>query len=151
MLITTSTQKTLDQRVHEVALQLKCPICAGESVADSSTYLAQQMRALIHDQLQAGRSEQEVIQYFVQRYGDQIVLLPSWQGFSLLVWLVPIVLLIGSGALLLFRLAPVAVREKEQALVSIDEGELEHYRSLLEQELAEEDLLFGQCRRRETQ
>src|SRR6516162_7720188 len=95
-------QQTLDARVQRVALQLKCLICQGESVADSPSILAQQMRAAIRQQLQSGRSEQEVIQYFQQRYGDQIVWSPPWQGFSLLAWLVPIAfLLCGIGLILL--------------------------------------------------
>src|SRR6266536_6637219 len=91
----------LDQRVHDVASQLKCPICQGESVADSPSQLAQQMRGVIRQQLQSGRSDQQVIQYFVDRYGQQIVWSPPWQGFMLLAWLVPIALLLG-GAVLLF-------------------------------------------------
>ena len=60
------------------------------------------MRVAIREQLQAGRSEQDVIRYFEQRYGDQIVWSPPWQGFSLLAWLVPIAfLLCGIGLVIL--------------------------------------------------
>lgn len=101
MLITAPPQGTLDQRVHDVASQLKCLVCQGESVADSPATLSQQMRALIRQQLQSGKSEQEVIQYFVSRYGDRILWSPPWQGFTLLAWFVPIGLLL-AGVLLLF-------------------------------------------------
>src|SRR5215472_14409029 len=95
-------QQTLDARVQRVASQLKCLICQGESVADSPSTLAQQMRASIRQQLQSGRSEQDVIQYFEQRYGDRVVWSPPWQGFSLLAWLVPIAfLLCGIGLIIL--------------------------------------------------
>jgi cytochrome c-type biogenesis protein CcmH len=95
-------QQTLDGRVQRVASQLKCLVCQGESVADSPSALAQQMRASIRQQLQSGRSEQDVIQYFEQRYGDQIVWSPPWQGFSLLAWLVPLAfLLCGIGLIIL--------------------------------------------------
>lgn len=100
-LLTRPPQQTLDQRVHDVASQLKCLVCQGESVADSPATLSQQMRASIRQQLQSGKSEQEVIQYFVSRYGDRILLSPPSQGFTLLAWLVPIALLLG-GTLLLF-------------------------------------------------
>src|SRR5262249_12598930 len=66
-------QQTLDARVQHVASQLKCLICQGESVADSPSTLAQQMRTAIREQLQSGRSEQDVIKYFEQRYGAQII------------------------------------------------------------------------------
>src|SRR3989440_9769495 len=101
MLITAPPQQTLDQRVHDVASQLQCLVCQGESVADSPATLSQQMRGIIRQQLQSGKSEQEVIQYFVSRYGERILLSPPWQGFTLLAWLVPIALMF-SGILLLF-------------------------------------------------
>src|SRR5712691_8278603 len=93
-------ERTLDQRVREVAVQLKCPVCQGESVADSPSQISKQIREIIRQKLQAGQSEQEVIQYFVSRYGEQIVWVPQWQGITLLAWLVPILLLFGGVALL---------------------------------------------------
>lgn len=161
MFITSSTYKTLDQRTQEVASQLKCPVCLNESVADSPSLLAQQMRAVIREQLRTGKSEQEVIQYFARSYGDSIIGLPPWQGFALLAWLVPIVLLLGGSWLLFFVLrdwstfAPAfAVRQsdgegREGTVLDegrVDEEGLEHYRELLEQELATDDLLFAHPR-----
>ena len=140
--------KTLDQRVSEVGSQLKCPVCQSESVADSPSLIAQQMRGVIRQQLQAGRSEQQVIQYFVNTYGEQIAWSPPWQGFTLLAWLVPIALII-VGAVLLFltlrewrMIAPASADEDEKVLADLDEPELEHYRMQLEQELAADDSLF---------
>src|SRR5260370_7570566 len=101
--------ETLDQRVQNVASQLKCPICQGESVADSPSQLAQEMRGVIRQQLQAGRSEQQVVQYFVDRYGQQIVWSPPWQGFTLLAFLVPITLLFVAAVLLFIVLLACSV------------------------------------------
>jgi cytochrome c-type biogenesis protein CcmH len=108
------------------------------------------MRDVIRQQLQAGRSEQEVIQYFQARYGEQIVWSPPWQGFSLLAWLVPIGLLLGGIILLFFTLrdwqtaspAPDATT-REHELAHVDEADLARYRAQLEQELADEDPLFA--------
>ena len=83
VLLSQPPQQTLDQRVHDVASQLKCLVCQGESVADSPALLSQQMRSIIRQQLQSGKSEQEVIQYFQGRYGDRILLSPPPQGFTL--------------------------------------------------------------------
>jgi len=146
MSLTASAHKTLDQRVQEVGSQLKCPVCQSESVADSASLIAQQMRASIRAQLQAGKSEQEIIQYFVNSYGEGIVWSPPWQGFTLLAWLIPIALLLGGVGLLFFTLrewrafAPATVSADEKA--DIDDAELERYRAQLEQELASEDSLF---------
>lgn len=146
-------QQTLDQRVHTVASQLKCPICQGESVADSPAPLAQQMRGVIRQQLQAGKSEQEVIQYFQTSYGDQIVWSPPWQGFSILAWLAPIGLLLGGAFLLFFvlrdwRTLP-STNPNETDLAEEDEADLAIYRAQLEQELAAEDPLFARQGRME--
>lgn len=92
--------KSLDQRAYEVASQLQCPVCHGESVADSSSPIAQTMRDLIRQKLAAGESEQQVIQEFHQRYGDTILESPPMQGFTLLIWLGPIVMLLAGLALL---------------------------------------------------
>ena len=140
--LNAATHKTLDQRVQEVGAQLKCPVCQGESVADSPSLLAQQMRGSIRAQLQAGKSEQEVVQYFVNSYGQGIVWTPQWQGFTLLA----IVLLLGGVGLLFLTLrewrasAPGGIHEDRQT--SSDDAELEPYRAQLEQELADEDVLF---------
>jgi len=158
LLIYASTRKTLDQRVYNVASQLKCPICQYESVADSPSSLAQNMRLVIRQQLQAGKSEQEVTQYFINSYGNQIVWSPPQQGFTLLAWIVPVVLLLGGVVLLFFvgrdwqraalSLEIAALHAKEaQGLASLDENEEALYRALIEEELAADDVLFVQNRR----
>lgn len=107
------------------------------------------MRGVIRQQLQEGKSDQEVIAYFQARYGEQIVWSPPWQGFSLLAWLVPIGLLLGGAILIFFILRDwrtLSPEEGERAykaeLVHVDEAELATYRALLEEELAEEDPIF---------
>ena len=152
VLIATPPQKTLDQEVQDVGSQLKCLVCQGESVADSPALLAQQMRAIIRQQLQSGKSEQDVIQYFQSRYGDRILYAPPQRGFNLLAWLVPIAMLL-AGALLLFFVVrdwhkssrPVAAGEISD-LANLDEADLKRYRQQLEQELAADDPLFARTR-----
>ncbi len=146
--LNASMHKTLDQKVYDVASQLKCPVCQSESVADSPALIAQQMRGVIRQQLQSGRSEQQVKQFFINTYGEQIVWSPPWQGFTLLAWLVPIALVLLGAALLFFTLrrwrtiASPPISEDEKALADIDEPEMERYRKQLEQELAADDPLF---------
>ena len=145
----TSPQQTLDQRARDVGEQLKCPVCQGESVADSSSSIAQQMRGIIRQQLREGKSEQQIIQYFQARYGNQIVWSPQWQGFAMMAWLVPMLLVLGGFVLLLFVLrdwhkaVPVGNSTPNEAEIGdIDERELARYRARLERELAEEDPIF---------
>jgi cytochrome c-type biogenesis protein CcmH len=150
MTLNAARNETLDQRVHDVASQLKCPVCQGESVADSPSTISQQMRAVIRQQLQSGKSDQQIIQYFVARYGEQIVWSPPWQGFTLLAWLVPIALLF-LGVFLLFTVlrnwrstpanSPIDADDLE--LAKIDPSELAQYQAQIEEELAASDPIFA--------
>jgi len=150
-LLVSPSRQTLDQRVHDVASQLKCLVCQGESVADSPAMLSLQMRGIIRQQLQSGKSEQEVIQYFVSRYGDRILLSPPMQGLTLLAWIVPVALMIGGALLVFFVLRswqshsgkePDDVDRTES--MNLDEKELVFYQQQIEQELAAEDPVFPQ-------
>jgi cytochrome c-type biogenesis protein CcmH len=148
VLLHNPARQTLDQRVQDVGSQLKCPVCQGESVASSQATIAQQMRGVIRQQLQAGKSEQEVMQYFQASYGDSIVWSPPWQGFSLLAWLAPMALLLGGAILLFFvlrewrALPPGDTTADDAALAHVDEAELGVYRAELERELSEDDPIF---------
>ena len=150
-LLVSPSKQTLDQRVHDVASQLKCLVCQGESVADSPATLSLQMRGVIRQQLQSGKSEQEVIQYFVSRYGDRILLSPPMQGLTLLAWLVPVALMIGGALLVFFVLRRWQSHvDKESGVanraesVNMDEQELAFYQRQIERELAAEDPVFSQ-------
>jgi cytochrome c-type biogenesis protein CcmH len=75
--------------VHDIAAQLRCVVCQNLSVADSPSEMAGQMRAIIRERLAAGESPAEVQRYFVDRYGEWILLSPPRRGFNLLVWILP--------------------------------------------------------------
>jgi cytochrome c-type biogenesis protein CcmH len=92
----------LEAQVRDIAIQLRCPVCQGLSVGDSPSELANEMRALIRAQLQQGKTPAEVLDYFVQRYGEWILLAPPKHGFNLVIWVLPFVLLpIGAAVIYL--------------------------------------------------
>ena len=88
-----ATAPDLEAQVRQIAWQLRCPVCQGLSVGDSPSELANEMRALVREQLQQGKTSAEVLDYFVQRYGEWILLAPPKHGFNLVIWVLPFVLL----------------------------------------------------------
>lgn len=95
---------SLDDRARTIEAQLRCPTCQGLSIADSPATSAAQMRALIREQLAAGRTDDEVRAFFVARYGRWILLDPPVSGPDLAVWLAPAVI-VTFGAVLVVRRA----------------------------------------------
>ena len=96
--ISAAQPKTLDQRTLEVAQQVQCPVCNGESVADSPSLKAAEMRGVIRQQLAEGRSEQQVLDYFSSVYGSDILESPPRQGFTSLIWIMPVLMLLAGVA-----------------------------------------------------
>lgn len=91
----------VDDGVRRVALQLQCPVCEGQSAADSPSGLAADMRSVIRTRLLAGESDQQILDEFVASYGDSILTEPPKRGISLGVWLGPVLaVLVGAGAVL---------------------------------------------------
>lgn len=78
-----------EQVVYEVAAELRCVVCQNLSVADSPSEMAAQMRGVIRERLAAGESPAQVRGYFVDKYGEWILLSPPRRGFTLLVWVLP--------------------------------------------------------------
>jgi cytochrome c-type biogenesis protein CcmH len=81
-----------DQRIAHLAEQVRCPTCAGLSVAQSNAPLAVSAKDEIAQQVSAGRSDQQIRDYFVSRYGDSALMTPSKHGAAGAVWLLPVVL-----------------------------------------------------------
>jgi cytochrome c-type biogenesis protein CcmH len=88
----------IDDRTREIANELRCVVCQNLSVADSPSEMAQQMRAIVREQVQAGKTSDEIKEFFVSKYGEWVLLRPKTTGFSALLWILPYVVL-GVGVL----------------------------------------------------
>jgi cytochrome c-type biogenesis protein CcmH len=97
--IETAADSVLEARTSALASELRCPVCQGNSIQDSPSELAQQMRDLIRDQLRAGKTPDEVRAYFVDKYGEWILLRPKATGFNLVVYLAPLAFILIGGAI----------------------------------------------------
>lgn len=100
--------EALERRTHEVGLLLRCPVCQGSSVSDSPSSTAINMKNEVRDLMAAGYDEQQVLDYFEAAYGQFVLMKPKAEGFNLLVW-------IGPGVLMLAGLGVVVmtVRKKD--------------------------------------
>jgi cytochrome c-type biogenesis protein CcmH len=117
--ILTADKTELDDRTRAVAAELRCVVCQNLSVADSPSEMAQQMKGIIREQLQAGRTPAEIKSYFVSKYGEWVLLAPTTKGFSLVVWVLPFIALfigLGLGAWLLRRWSAKKTRFETKAL-----------------------------------
>jgi cytochrome c-type biogenesis protein CcmH len=81
---------SVDDETRRIGKQLQCPVCSGAPVSDSPSELAGQMRSVIRAKVQAGETDEQIIGYFVERYGDSILIEPPRHGFGLAVWIAPL-------------------------------------------------------------
>jgi cytochrome c-type biogenesis protein CcmH len=142
----SSSPPTAAQRATGIESVIRCPSCEDLSVATSSAPTAVAVRETIRQQIAAGRSDQQIEGYLAARYGSAIVLDPPARGWSLLVWLVPLL----GGALAVTGLTVVLVRrgsagdstEGRGGLADDDEASLEERRRFLARSLADADAEF---------
>lgn len=83
-----------ERKMLDIAEKLRCTVCQNQPVAESNSGLAKDMRDLITEKLKEGRSEKEIMQFFVDRYGDYVLLEPPQSGNGALLWVLPPVLLL---------------------------------------------------------
>ncbi len=92
------TDAETEVRYQQLTVQLRCLVCQNQNLADSDAPLAQDLRQEIYNMMQAGRTDDEIKQFLIDRYGDFVLYMPPVKSNTLVLWLMPAVLLIG-GAL----------------------------------------------------
>ena len=86
-----------EMRFNQLTLELRCLVCQNQNLADSDAPLAQDLRKEIYDMLQAGKNDDEIKSFMVERYGDFVLYRPPVQGNTLALWVMPgVILLIGA-------------------------------------------------------
>jgi cytochrome c-type biogenesis protein CcmH len=103
-----------EARAYNLSIRLKCPICAGESIAGSQTDLAKDLRARIDDEIAAGSTDDEIIAMFVASYGEQVLLDPPSTGWGIALWAVPL------GVLVIGGVAIFGLRRKDRTSTGVE-------------------------------
>ena len=89
----------LEARVNALAAELRCLVCQNQTIADSHAELAVDLKNQVREQLKAGRSERDVLDYMTQRYGDFVLYRPPFKATTALLWGGPVLLLLVGGLL----------------------------------------------------
>jgi cytochrome c-type biogenesis protein CcmH len=87
-------EANLERRVTDLAHELRCLVCQNQTIADSNAPLAVDLRNQIREQLAAGKSERDVVDFMVARYGDFVLYRPPLRASTVLLWVGPFVFLI---------------------------------------------------------
>ena len=129
-------ESELDARTREIAKDLRCPICQNLSVADSNTDLAVEMRSVIRTKLEQGQSEEQIREYLVQRYGEEVLLEPVNRGFTSLIWWQPVLLVVLGLVIVGAALGRwTRARPRPVELPEPDEQDLQEYDGVIRDEM----------------
>jgi cytochrome c-type biogenesis protein CcmH len=107
--------KAEEQHFKELIEELRCLVCQNQSLADSDAELAHDLRAEVYDMIQAGKSDDEIVEFLVARYGDFVLYNPPVKPANYLIWFGPFVLLLVAAFLLLRAIR----RQKRTAVTDI--------------------------------
>lgn len=112
----------LEQRYQQLSAELRCPKCQNQNIADSDAPIARDLRNLLHRQLEDGATDDEILDYMVDRYGEFVRYRPRFAGATAVLWLAPALLLITGLCVLVFTVRGRSTkRDHQTADLSIDE------------------------------
>ncbi|WP_422038372.1 cytochrome c-type biogenesis protein [Roseibium sp.] len=119
-----------EARARDVGRQLRCLVCQNQSIFDSNSGLAKDLRVLVRTRMTEGDSDAEILSYIADRYGDYVLLQPRFSIGNAILWAAPILaLLFGLGAMLLY----LKSRSTGRPDISLTENEREAARKLLQE------------------
>jgi cytochrome c-type biogenesis protein CcmH len=125
---------TFEKRVTHLTEELRCLVCQNQTLADSHADLAVDLKNQVREQLAQGRSDQQVLDYMVERYGDFVLYRPPVKGITWVLWFGPFLLLLGGLALLWLKL-----REKQAPPEALSPTDLARAAALLADVPAEKE------------
>ena len=85
---------------NKILKNLRCLICQGQSVADSNSDFAQTIKIVVKDQINDGKSEKEIYDFLIEKYGEWIVYKPPFNKVNFVLWLFPYIALVSGGVII---------------------------------------------------
>lgn len=132
-------EEALQKTAREIYDLIMCPLCAGQTIAQSSNETSRQMRELVLKKLRQGESKKEILQYFESRYGERIMAKPSKKGFNLILWIFPFLGVTLAAIVIYFLIRRWSGKVAATPVASFDEDRLAEYQERLEKELKQFD------------
>ena len=119
---------TLEQRMHQLTNQLMCPVCDAQTIDGSNAQISKDMRAKVQELLDEGKSNSEIKDYFVLRYGEDILAAPKGIGFNLLAWIMPVFIFLAGISIAFLALKNMRRANTKAALtVTYNQHDLSEY------------------------
>jgi cytochrome c-type biogenesis protein CcmH len=94
----------LELRYKALSQELRCPKCQNQNIADSNAPISRDLRAIVHEQLEAGATDEEIIDFLVDRYGEFVRYRPGMDSNTLWLWSAPIILLVMAVAVVVTQI-----------------------------------------------
>ncbi|MCV2868571.1 cytochrome c-type biogenesis protein CcmH [Defluviimonas sp. WL0002] len=113
----------LEARARDISAVLRCPVCQGETIDDSNAPVARDLRLVVRERLVAGDSDDEVIDYVVDRFGEFVLFEPEARGANIILWFAgPAMLLIAMGGAAIYLRRRGSAAEPAPAPLNDDEA-----------------------------
>lgn len=137
-----SGDEALEKTARELYSRIMCPICSGQTIGQSNSDTSRQMRDLVLKKLRQGETKEEILKYFVSRYGERILAEPTKKGLNLVLWFLPFVLVAVAAILIYLLIRRWSAKGRVQEDSHLQEARLSEYQERLEKELKEFDKEF---------
>ena len=92
---------TAEIKQNEITKNLRCLICQGQSVADSNSEFAQTIKLVVDDQIKGGKSEKEIYDFLIEKYGEWIVYKPPFNKGNFILWMLPYLVFVLGGVIII--------------------------------------------------
>ena len=125
-----------EARFKALSEELRCLVCQNQSLADSDAELARDLRREVHEMIDAGKSDEQILDFLVARYGDFVLYRPPLNASTLLLWIGPFVVLLGALIALIISVRKRA-REESTDADNLDEAKRKQVRALLDKHRSE--------------
>ena len=132
-------EEALQKTARELYERIMCPICPGQTIAQSNSGTSTQMRDLVLKKLRQGETKEEILQYFISRYGERIMTKPNKKGLNLMLWFFPFVFIVLAAIVIYSLIYRWSTRVQAETVPRFEEAQLAEYKERFEKELKEFD------------